>query len=157
MLLRQISNYCFCAIFSRDLSVCAFFMLFPIMPQSATFRADTKTEKWAGIIPHPQNAQYSMTNCRIDKYWKHKIHQLCNKIFLENLLRSSPKVASSHSHSQFTCKPSIVIYFLGNSHRLMILIRSTSSSSSPPAHLIELANALTCCDVLALATALAIV
>ena len=42
------------------------FMLFPIMLQSATFRADTKTEKWAGIIPHPKNAQYSKTNCRVD-------------------------------------------------------------------------------------------
>ena len=100
-----------------------FFTLFPTMPQSATFRADTKISsvKWAGIIPYPQ--------CTIlfgqlpHRYLKHNIHQLWNKIFVENLLRSSPKVASSHSHSQFTCKPSIVISFSGHFRRLMILIK----------------------------------
>ena len=77
--------------------------------------------KWAGIIPQPQ--------CTIlfgqlpRRYLKHNIHQLWNKIFVENLLRSSPKVASSHSHSQFTCKPSIVISFSGHFRRLMILIK----------------------------------
>ena len=49
MLLRHMSNYCHCAISSRELFACVIFTLFPTMPQSATFRADTKINTYSKV------------------------------------------------------------------------------------------------------------